>query len=136
MARIKDKWVRNSAGASASYTEGVQNPRSDWKAATLAAANTHKVATMEALNSDRFKNSVSKSSTDYWQRMALAKGSTRWAAGIDLSKDNYEAGFAPYAARIQATTLPERGSKNSAQNYERSKKMGEALHAEKVARSK
>lgn len=132
--RIQKKWVDRSATAGETYKDGVLNPRADWKTQTLAAVATHKAAVTESLAKDSFKKAVEKSSTEYQKSMASTKGVERWARGIDLSKDNYAEGFGPYAGVIANTTLPARGAKGSPTNYERSKKMGEALHAAKVSR--
>lgn len=134
MDRIQKKWVDRSSTAGETYKDGVLNPRADWKTQTLAAVATHKAAVQESLAKDSFKKAIDRSSTDYQKQMASTKGVERWARGIDLSRDNYSEGFGPYATVIANTKLPDRGAKGSPTNYDRSKKMGEALHAAKVSR--
>lgn len=134
-AQIADKWTRVVQTRTQDYADGIENPRTDWKTATLAAAPAQSAGVQAALANKSFEKGVGRSSTDAWKEGARTKGRGRWAEGIALSGGKYAANFAPFASVIRNTQLPARGPVGSATNYQRSQKMGEALHAAKMQRT-
>lgn len=132
-AEIAAKWTRVTPQRQDDYKSGVQSPKKDWQASTLAAKDAYKAGIQAAITQDRFAKGVNKSSTDEWKRKAIAKGVTRFAEGVSLSSADYQSGFAPYRDVIENTTLPPRFAKGDPRNIERVKVMAAALHAKKLA---
>lgn len=136
LSRIADKWTTVTPQRQDSYVEGVQNPREDWKSATLAASARHTAAVQKSLTEKSFDKGVSKAGTSKWQKNAIEKGPSRWAQGVELGKDNYAKGFAPYAQIIANTSLPPRGPKGDPSNINRVAVMAKALSDGKKAQNK
>lgn len=132
MDRITDAWTRRSAASVKDYTEGIQNPRKDWAAETVAAEDNYNAGVQAAMARNAFGRGVADAGTAKWKKNALEKGVTRWSGGIALAKDAYVKGFAPYRTVIENITLPARGPKGDPKNIERVRVMAEALHDEKV----
>jgi glycine/D-amino acid oxidase-like deaminating enzyme len=132
---IAEKWKRVVQTRTQDYIDGIESPRADWKTQTLAAAPAQAAGVQAALTAKSFEKGVGRSSTEAWKEGARTKGPGRWAEGIGLSGGKYAANFAPFANVIKSTVLPVRGPVGSTQNYQRSQKMGEALHSAKMQRS-
>lgn len=132
--RISEKWKRQSSAAQTEYTQGIENPRRDWAQATAQAESSYEKGVQNSIQEKRFSKGVKNAGTAKWQENALKKGPTRWAEGISLSTDAYQAGFAPYRTIIENLNLPARGPKGDPANIQRVAKLAEALHAEKKRR--
>lgn len=135
LSSISTKWARVAGQSQDSYTEGIQNPRADWKTQTAAANENYKKAMAQSINQDRFAKGVNAAGSDKWQRNALEKGPDRWAQGIRLSQTAYEQGFDPYRRVIETTNLPKRGPKGDPANIKRVEVMAKALHDAKLNRT-
>jgi len=133
LARIASKWARVAAGAGPSYEEGVTNPLNDYQAGAIAANDAWKAGTQAAVSGDRFAAGVRRTGTAKWQRNAKAKGPARFSQGVALAEPDYNAGFAPYHAAIEAVKLPPRGARRSPQNLQRVSAIVAALGAKKEA---
>lgn len=127
-----EKWARRAGVAQQDYTAGVSNPRRSWSQAATSAAATWAAGVQTAIAGGRFAKGVQKAGDSAWSEGAKGKGVNRFAEGVAGAQDKYSAGIAPYLAVITSTTLPARGPKGSAVNFQRSQVMGAALHAAKV----
>ena len=118
-ARIKEKWTRVTPMRTEDYKLGIQSPRRDWQASTVAAKESHKLAMVSAAASDAFGKGIAKAGTAKWQTKALQKGPSRFAEGVMVGGDDYEKGFAPYRDEIEKTVLPPRFPKRDPRNLQR-----------------
>jgi len=130
---INAKWQKRAPEALKDYQDGVQNTKKDWAANTAAAADNYVSGIQAAIAAGRFEAGVARAGTEAWRQAAMVKGPARWAQGIKLSGDAYIRGFGRYHAVIANTTLPPRGPRGSAENYERSRIMGEALNRARLS---
>lgn len=129
---ITKKWTEVTPQRSGQYAEGINDPKADWKANTVAAAATYKAAMTTSLAQDRFLKGVNKVTTDKWKSKAIAKGVNRFAEGVALAGPDYSAGFGPYRDVISNTVLPLRYPKGDSRNIDRVRVMAEALHKAKI----
>lgn len=129
---IADKWARVTPQRAADYKAGVQSPRRSWSEGAASASESWAEGVQNAISDNRFEKGVSEAGDGKWQRKATQVGAQRFGPGVQAAKGDYQAGFAPYAAVIQSTTLPPRGPKGSPNNYARVQAMGEALHRAKT----
>lgn len=130
--RISAKWARVAQVSGPEYEAGVTNPRRSWMQATAAAEANFEKGVQAAIQRKSFGKGVKAAGDDKWQKNTLQKGAVRWAAGINLAKGAFEAGFAPYRAVIERTTLPARGPKGDPANIQRVAIIADALHKEKL----
>lgn len=132
MAAIRDKWTRVTPGRVDDYTLGIKNPKRDWEAETLAAADTWKAGVAQAAAQGLFAKGVTRAGSKKWQDKSLALGPQRFAEGVYLAGPDYEKGFAPYRAAIAAVDLGPRYPRRDPRNLERVKRIVDALVAEKL----
>ncbi len=131
-ASIARKWATVTPQRSQDYADGIQNPKKDWQQRTEAANDAWKEGVSRAATADLFKKGVSAAGTAKWQTNALEKGPGRWQQGVALAQDAYEAGFAPFRAAIERTTLPPRFARRDPRNLARVKAIVDALIAVKT----
>ncbi len=130
--KISEKWARVAAVSQPDYIDGIRNPRADWAQQTAAAAPNYNAGVQKAIQEKRFEKGVTSAGTNKWQERSLAVGPDRWLQGINLSKNAYENGFAPFRQVIERIVLPKRGAKGDPKNIQRVAILAEALHKEKL----
>jgi len=130
--RIAAKWARVTPMRTEDYTQGVQQPRTPWAAASMAAQDRYKTGVTEAANRGAFGKGITAAGDARWQQKALAKGPSRFAEGVSMSGPDYQAGVGPYLDTIAATTLPPRFAKGDPRNLDRVKALSQALRKRKT----
>lgn len=132
MSQIRDKWTRVTPGRTEDYKMGIQNPKRDWEAETVASKDNWKAGIDAAAAKDLFGKGVAKAGTKKWQDRALKKGPGRFAEGVYIAGPDYEKGFAPYREAIARTDLGPRFPRRDPRNLDRVKRIVNALVAEKI----
>lgn len=132
MASIRDKWTRVTPGRTEDYKLGIQNPKRDWEAETIAAKANWKAGIDAAAAKDLFAKGVTKAGSKKWQDKALKVGPGRFAEGVYIAGPDYEKGFAPYREAIARVDLGPKFPRRDPRNLERVKRVVDALVAEKV----
>ncbi|WP_448578898.1 hypothetical protein [Thermosphaera sp.] len=130
---IAKKWTDVTPGRAPYYEAGVKAPKKDWETETINAAQTYKAA-IQATNIDRlFAGGVKKAGKEKWERKATTVGVARYGPGIAAASIDYREGFAPFQAEIAATDIPPKRPRGSSENYERVKRIGDALFKKRLA---
>jgi len=133
ISEIQRKFITVTPQRAGEYAAGVNNPKADWATETKKAEGAYKDGVTAAINRGAFGKGVSAAGTEAWKAGATKKGVDRFGPGVVASGDAYQKGFQPYHDVIKATSLPPRGATGSDSNYDRVKKMGQALHAKKIS---
>ena len=132
VSRVVDKWLRKAGAASEDYRQGVENPRADWKQATLAAKDAYYQALQNVIANRTWEKGVQAVNTELWKKMALELGVRRYTEGVRASAEKYQQKMAKVLAILRELTLPPRGPKGDPKNLERVRVIVEALHKAKV----
>lgn len=132
-SEIAAKWGTVTPGRSSYYSEGVANPKADWKTNTLAAVSAYQQGIQASITNKSYEKGVSAAGTTKWQEKATTIGTARYASGVSAAQGDYEAGFAPFRDVIANTALPARKATGDPSNIERVTKLATALHAKKVS---
>ncbi|MFQ5591971.1 MAG: hypothetical protein ACE5HE_12465 [Phycisphaerae bacterium] len=133
--QIAQKWATVTPQRVADYENGVREPRTDWKNATVAAKEAWKGGIEQAIRNGTFAKGVERAGTTKWQDGALTKGVTRWGPGVALGQDAYQTGFAPFRDAISRVVLPARFPRRDPRNLERVKAITDALAKVKSSQS-
>lgn len=126
------KFAQRASAAASDYISGVKNPRTSWQGATLAGEANYESGVQEAIGRKAFGSGVQKVSDATWSNKAATKGGRNYPTAVREAAPDWQAGFAPYASVLNSTTLPPRGPRGSAMNYDRSRAVGEALNKARV----
>jgi secreted Zn-dependent insulinase-like peptidase len=73
LSSIRDKWTRVTPGRTEDYKIGVQNPKRDWEAETVAAKDNWKAGIDAAAGKDMFAKGVVKAGSKKWQARTMRK---------------------------------------------------------------
>lgn len=130
--RVKDKWVRKASAATDDYRAGVENPRRDWKQATLSAVDAWSQGVQNAINNGLFEKGVNAVSTEDWKKQALELGVRRYADGVRASADKYAKKMSKVLAILKEVSLPPRKARGDPANLDRVRVIMEALHKAKI----
>jgi len=132
MSEITDKWNRRAGAATQDYAQGVKTPRNAWQESTLSAVAAYEQGIADSIANNLFVKGVQKSSNAEHLNRCLTLGVQRYGPGVRESQARYTRGFTPYHAALTSLELPPRGPRGSSQNYDRVRKIGEALHSLRI----
>jgi hypothetical protein len=127
LSRIQALWQRRASAAAPDYAEGVKSPRTSWSQAASAAAQSWQQGVQQAASRGAYAAGVRSAGDQRWQNMAVQKGPSRFAEGVQLGAPDYASGFTPYHQAISSLQLPPRGPAGSPQNLQRVAAVATAL---------
>lgn len=132
-SQASSKWSDRAGQATGDYADGVQNPKTDWKTATVGAAEAYKQGVTKSITEGRFAKGVTRAGSEKQINNSLSKGVARFSAGVAIAQGDYESAVSPFLDVIERTALPPRGPKGDPKNIARVAKIADALHAAKLA---
>lgn len=132
LSAIVEKWTRVTPQRTTDYVKGIENPRRDWEAETVAAKENWKAGVDSAAANDLFAKGVTAAGTKKWKDKALKVGPGRFAEGVMIAGPDYERGFKPYRDAIARVDLGPKYPRRDPRNLARVKAVVDALIAEKV----
>lgn len=132
--RTVDKYGRRAGVARPDYLAGVLAPKEPWAASTIAAKDTFRDAITDPSVPELYAAGARAAGDERWQGMCEDKGADRYSKGVELGKPYYKERMGDVIGVIERTSLTRRGPAGSETNYNRSKEMGVALRAWKLAR--
>jgi len=133
---VVNKWKTRASVATEDYKYGVQNPKQSWQKAAEAAFEAWQSGVQEAIADKRFVGGVRRAGDAKWAKKALEVGASRYAPGITAAAEDYRNAMGEVLKVIESISLPPRGARGSATNYERVKIIGDTLHKYALAKKK
>jgi hypothetical protein len=124
---VISKWKDRAAVAEPEYRKGIDRAK-DWQGKTLAAAARYASGVSAAVANKSFDKGVGKVTSEDWRAAARDKGASRFGPGVAVAEPKFRTGIGKVLTTIASVTLPDRGPAGSAQNYNRVKAIGDALH--------
>jgi hypothetical protein len=128
------KYTNNTANAVPAYKAGVQAPKTSQSTAAIAAVGNWQQAVSSQQARAAYTSGLTRSGDQGWMNGALNKGADRYPVGTRLAAPKWQANVTPYLQTIAGFTLPPKGIRGAAQNWQRSQALGLALHNQKVQR--
>jgi len=140
MVKMKDlaasakKFADRASNAGPDYKTGVQNAGDIQNARAIASASLWQTSVSTDAAKQRFIARLRAATGAKYSANAAAKGADKghYADGVRQAQGAWQTGYAPIAAKISALTLPDRGLRSSAVNYQRAQQVGQAAHDAKV----
>lgn len=114
-----ERWSRRAAAAQVDYQSGVQAAAGTWQPGAAAGAQNYATGVNAAVASGAFAKGVQRAGDGKWVDRSVKLGPARFASGVQVAQPAYEAGVQPIWQRVSALTLPPKGPRGSAQNYQR-----------------
>ena len=129
-----ERWSRRASAASPDYQRGVETTQRDWAQNASAAEAAYKQGVTAAANAGRFGKGVARAGDAKWNRNAAGKGGDRYGPGAQAATGDFSTAIGPVLDVIKSTDLPAKGPRGQDSNYDRSKKIGQALRQFKTSR--
>ncbi len=114
-----ERWSRRAAAAQTDYQAGVQAAAGSWQPAATAAEQNYRTGVQAAAAAGNFSKGIAKAGDGKWVDRATKLGPGRFAQGVQVAQPAYESGVTPIWQRVASLTLPPKGPKGAAQNYQR-----------------
>ena len=131
---IARKWQEVTPARADIYRANVETPLRDWAKEASAAKDRRNEGMRAAIADGRIDRGIAKAGIEGWRKPTVTKGPARWAEGVAMAGPEYQAGFAPYRDVIERTDPGPKYAKGDPRNWDRSKKIGLALHAKKIGK--
>jgi hypothetical protein len=113
------KYTNNTGNATQAYTDGINNPRRDWLAATTAAEGTWAASVQAAITSGSFNNSLTQDAATKQKNNAINLGVGRYPAGTKNAAASWAKFTQPVLDAMAAVPDMPRGPKMSQQNFDK-----------------
>jgi len=131
-AEIAKKWGEVTPGRASYYETETPKASGIWETNAAGAKGTFKAAVADPKIGDRFAGGI-KGKAAKFARKVTDVGVARFGPGVGAAISDMQSGFDPYVAELSAISVPDRGPRGDASNYEIVKKIGDPLHKKRLA---
>lgn len=132
LADTVTRWAEITATRSTRYATETEGMGSEWEKGATDAGKTFQAAVQAGDIGKRFLGGV-KGSAAKFDRKIKDVGESRFGPGVAAGKADYSEGVDSFLAVIPTVEIPERAARGADANYDRSSKIGKALHAKRLA---
>ena len=132
-AKSADKFVAGATARSTEYAAETKAAGPAWEAGAIAAGPNYLAGIQVAGIQNRFVGGVKKAGAAKFARKVESVGVGRYSPGVNAGKDDYKSGVEPFLSELDGFDPGDRGPRGSPANYELSRKVGEKLHAKRLA---
>lgn len=130
---IAKKWAEEGPRRQPYYEANTPLAGDRWQTNTVAAAETFKAAVGATDIAKRFAGGAKKAGSAKFVRKVTSVGVSRFGPGITAAQEDMKTGIDPYLPVMAATELGARKPRGDSANYDRVKKIGDPLHAKRLA---
>lgn len=128
MSKIVAKYMKNASRATPDYIDGCETTKKDQAELAIQAEEIFESALQESFGRHAFSNGLRKSGHAKWRAKSVKKGGRNYAPGVRDAGPEFQEGFSPHHAALEAIDYPPRGPRGSPQNLERVRIENETLH--------
>ena len=132
--KVVKKWVDETPRRSTYYAEETPLAAGKWQSESEAAAPNYKIAVAAADIDKRFKGGIRRVGSAKFARKVESVGVGRYGPGVTAAEEDYSLGVDWVLAKIAATDIPSRKPRGDPGNWDRSRKIGDALHKDRLSR--
>lgn len=126
-------WVNGAQNRASRYVSNAPAAGGTWQANTVAAKANYKSAISAADIDSRFAGGVNKAGAAGYANGINLKGKDRYSPGVQAGQSNYTKGEGPMLDVIAGIDRGTRGVRGTPSNYDIVRKIGDALHAKRLA---
>lgn len=126
------RFVRNASAAVEDYKKNVAQSGAAWKAGAIAGTENWAQGTQEAISRGAYGKSVRNTDEGYVAQRASTVGASRFAGGVQAGAENWVEGSRPYQDAVASMSLPAKGPRGAAQNFERAMAVARRQHELRV----
>ena len=133
LAASATKWRSNAQNAASEYGERAAESGQRWQTNTVAAQQTYQQAISQAGVPQRYARGVQRAGAEKYARRIRDVGQSRFSEGVAVAEGDWQSGFQPFAAALNALTLSARRPRGDRANFRRVEEVGVRLNAVRLA---
>ena len=127
------KWGDVTPGRSTYYETNAPAASGKWEANATKAGATFQAAVTAADMAKKFVGGIKKAGGAKFARKVTTVGVGRFGPGVSAAISDMQSGVDPFLSTLAAIEIPDRGPRGSASNYAIVQKVGDPLHAKRLA---
>lgn len=128
-----DKFVAGATARASEYASEAVAAGPEWEAGTTGAGAVYLAGIQVAGIEKRYVGGAKRAGAAKYSRKVKDVGVGRYAPGVSAGKADYKSGVEPFLAELDGFDPGDRGPRGSSANYMLSQKVGEKLHAKRLA---
>jgi hypothetical protein len=125
--RATSKYVTRAGIAGTDYAEAAVASGQRYVEGAMKGEANYKAAVARAAAEGRYGSGIRAAGAEKFERKIRAVGAGRFTEGVAAGQADYATQISKVLSTIGAVTLPDRGPKGSAQNFQRIQPIGVAL---------
>jgi len=129
------KWGDVTPTRQTEYAANTPAAGGKWEQNATAAAPNYQAAVSAANIGARQSAGIRKAGAAKFSRKVSQVGANRFGPGVQAATQDYSSAVAPYLQAIASVDLPPRRPRGDPSNYQRVQKVGDPLHALRLAQS-
>jgi len=130
---VAKKWGDVTPGRSTYYESNTPVAGAKWEANATKAGSVFQAAISAADNIKKFIGGIKKAGAAKFSRKVTAVGVSRFGPGVSAAIADMQSGVDPFLATLATIDIPDRGPRGSPGNYGIVQKVGDPLHAKRLA---
>ncbi len=135
LGETQKKWTDVTPTRQTEYAANTPAAAQRWEANATAASPNYQASVSAANIGARQSAGIRKAGASKFARKVQTVGANRFGPGVQAAGQDYGAAFAPYLQAIASVDLPARRPRGDPTNYQRVQKVGDPLHALRLAQS-
>lgn len=129
------RFVRNASAGVSDYKANVAQSGPAWQSGAQAGIDNWAAGTQEAISTGRYGRAIRNTDPSYVAQRAASIGADRYVGGVTAGAQNWIDGSKPYQDGVAAMSLPPKGPRGAAQNFERARQVAQRQHEMRVGSS-
>lgn len=134
-ADTQKKWADVTPTRQTEYAAATPAAAQKWQQNASAASSNYQAAVSAANIGVRQAAGINRAGAAKFARKVTQVGTSRFGPGVQAAAQDYGSAVAPYLQAIASVDLPARRPRGDPSNYQRVQKVGDPLHALRLAQS-
>jgi len=130
---VAKKWGDVTPGRSTYYEANAAVAGAKWEAGATKAGATFQAAISAGDMIKKFVGGIKKAGGGKFERKVKAVGVGRFGPGVSAAVPDMQSGVDPFLGVLAGIEIPDRGPRGSSGNYAIVQKVGDPLHAKRLA---
>jgi len=135
LADTQKKWTDVTPTRQQEYAANTPAAAQKWEQASIASAPNYQASVSAANIGARQSAGIRKAGAGKFARKVSQVGANRFGPGVQAAGGDYAAAFSPYLQAIASVDLPQRRPRGDPSNYMRVQRVGDPLHALRLAQA-
>lgn len=135
LADTQKKWTDVTPTRQTEYAANTPAAAQKWEQNSTAASANYQAAVSAANIGARQSAGIRKAGSGKFARKVAQVGANRFGPGVQAAGQDFASAVGPYLQAIASVELPQRRPRGDPSNYQRVQRVGDPLHALRLAQA-